>query len=116
MKYLNIKYPSGAVSRRLSVRSKMPPMPGMIVPESLTSACRLKADSTRSDAIEAMPIGIAISAERHQVKSSGGIGIKDAKNEEADEHGKDDAASGAFEGLFRADHREGRFADLHPDE
>ena len=71
------KYPSGAVRIRLSVRSKIPPIPGIILPESLTSAWRLKADSTRSEAIEAMPIGMAISAPSHQQKPAG-TSVKEA--------------------------------------
>src|SRR5258708_5515026 len=39
---------SGALNRRLSSKSRMPPMPGKILPESLRPASRLNRDSMRS--------------------------------------------------------------------
>src|SRR5688572_12545045 len=42
------KYMSGALNRRLSIKSRIPPMPGNQRPESFTLASRLKIDSIKS--------------------------------------------------------------------
>src|SRR5262245_51845096 len=42
------RYMSGALNRRLSIKSRIPPMPGNQRPESLTWASRLKIDSIKS--------------------------------------------------------------------
>ena len=41
---------AGAANRNESIRSRMPPWPGMSVPESLAPAARLSIDSARSPA------------------------------------------------------------------
>ena len=46
---------TGAANRNESVRSRMPPWPGMSVPESLAPAARLSIDSARSPACAASP-------------------------------------------------------------
>src|SRR5260370_285706 len=45
---------TGAARRRASMRSRIPPWPGSMVPESLTPAPRLTADSRRSPSWAAM--------------------------------------------------------------
>src|SRR5262245_55219034 len=42
------RYMSGALNKRLSSKSKMPPMPGKNRPESFTPASRLNMDSIKS--------------------------------------------------------------------
>src|SRR4051812_38931078 len=45
---LRYRYMIGALNSRLSSKSRMPPMPGNSLPESLTPASRLKSDSIKS--------------------------------------------------------------------
>jgi len=47
-------YAAGTAIRKLSKRSNIPPCPGRILPESLTSRVRLNKDSTRSPQVPKM--------------------------------------------------------------
>ena len=42
------RYMIGALNKRLSSKSRMPPMPGKNLPESFTPASRLNSDSIKS--------------------------------------------------------------------
>src|SRR5688572_2098736 len=63
-----MKYASGAVRIRLSVRSNAPPIPGIRAPVSFVSARRFKTDSIRSDTMVRTAIGRAIAAATNGVR------------------------------------------------
>ena len=60
----------------LSERSKIPPRPGIILPESFCPARRLKALSMRSEAIETTERGIRTVSAFQKLSSVGSNGLK----------------------------------------
>jgi hypothetical protein len=65
------KYPTGAARIRLSLRSKMPPIPGTPPPESLRAALRLITDSMRSDTMATAATGAASQGRVDGAKEAG---------------------------------------------
>src|SRR3979411_796306 len=96
---------TGAARRRASMRSRMPPWPGSMVPEALTPAPRLMADSRRSPSWAAM-LRIAAGGRGWQTGGGGGGGgwaggrgggggVGDGVDDAGGEHTAGDGGDGA---------------------
>ena len=103
--------PPGAARIRLSLRSKMPPIPGTPPPESLRAARRLMTDSTRSETIATAASGAAMSAACSGAHRGGEARARPSHATSAPTPiATDDAAHGALPGLLRAVMRRHRVA------
>ena len=95
----------------LSERSKIPPRPGIILPESFCPARRLKALSMRSEAIETTERGIRTKSAFQKLSSVGSNGLKMSNKSNPTRAAKGDASNRSLNCFLRADDREFVFAE-----